>query len=70
MENIKAAAKIVEKENSEFGYVAGKIEVANDVWMNHMTPSERYEVMQSIDLDGLKPLEALRKCVKSISEMI
>lgn len=70
MESIKAAAKIVEQENADFGYVASKIEVANDVWSSHMTPAQRYEVMQSVDLNGLKQLEALRKCVKVISEMM
>ena len=41
---VEVAEKII-NENSEFGYVAGKLEIANDIWNGYLTPSDRLEIM-------------------------
>ncbi len=65
---IEAAAKI-RKENAEFGYVAGKIEIANDIWHGSLSPADRLEIMNATNLDGLSDLGKLRACVKTLSAM-
>ncbi|HGB3193960.1 TPA: hypothetical protein ACIVAT_000611 [Salmonella enterica subsp. enterica serovar Waycross] len=65
---IEVAEKIV-NENSEFGYVAGKLEIANDIWNCYLTPAHRLEIMNQTNTDGLSTLEKLRACVKTLSSM-
>ena len=65
---IEAADKIV-KENAEFGYVVGKLEIANDIWNGHLTPADRLEIMNQTNTEGLSTLEKLRACVKTLSSM-
>lgn len=65
---IETAEKIV-KENAEFGYVAGKLEIANDIWNGHLTPADRLEIMNNTKTDGLSTLEKLRACVKTLAAM-
>lgn len=65
---VEVAEKII-NENSEFGYVAGKLEIANDIWNGYLTPSDRLEIMNQTNTDGLSALEKLRACVKTLSSM-
>jgi hypothetical protein len=69
MINLHEAFTKIEAENKEFGHVASKTEIANDMWVNYLSPSDRLEIMNSINLEGLSTLEKLRKCVKSLSTM-
>jgi hypothetical protein len=69
MINVSEAAKEVEKFNSEIGYVASKLEIANDIWNCHMNPADRLEIMNTQNLVGLTALQKLRQCVKALSEM-
>ncbi|WP_283010826.1 hypothetical protein QLY67_015560 [Cronobacter turicensis] len=64
----KAAAEI-RKENAEFGYVAGKIEIASDIWHAFLSPNDRLEIMNATNIDGLSDLGKLRACVKTLSSM-
>lgn len=67
---IKAAAAKVIEENKEFGYEAGLLEIANDVWNAHLNPEQRLEIMNITATDGLSILEKLRACVKTVATMI
>ena len=69
MINVIEAAKVIVKENAEFGYVAGKLEIANDIWNCHMSPADRLEIMNQTDVEGLSTLEKLRACVKTVAAM-
>lgn len=69
MINVIEAAAMVVKENTEFGYVAGKLEVANDIWNGHLSPADRMEIMNKTNTEGLSTLEALRACVKTLAAM-
>lgn len=65
---VEASEKVI-SENASYGYVAGKLEIANDIWVNHMNPTERMEIMNITKLDGLNELGKLRECVKTIASM-
>lgn len=69
MINVIEAAEKIEKENAEFGYIAGKLEIANDIWNGYLSPSDRIEIMNMTDIEGLTTLEKLRACVKTLSGM-
>lgn len=69
MINLIEASKKIEKENAEFGYIAGKLEIANDIWNAYLSPAERLEIMNTTNLEGLTTLGKLRACVKKLSEM-
>jgi hypothetical protein len=70
MIDVKAAAAKVIAFNTEFGYTADRLELANDVWVNHMSPADRYEIMQHVNNDGLSALAYLRKSVAVLADMI
>ncbi len=71
MENvIKAAAAKVVEENNEFGYEAGLLEIANDIWNGHLNPEQRLAIMNQTATEGLSILEKLRACVKTVASMI
>ncbi len=69
MINVIEAAEMIVKENEDFGYVAGKLEIANDIWNGHMSPTDRLEIMNQTDIEGLSTLEKLRACVKTVAAM-
>ena len=69
MINVIEAAEKVQRENAEFGYVAGKLEIANDIWNGYLTPADRLEIMNQTNIDGLSTLEKLRACVKTLAAM-
>lgn len=69
MINVIEAAEKVKKENAEFGYVAGKLEIANDIWNGHLSPADRLEIMIATNTEGLSTLEKLRACVKTLAAM-
>ena len=69
MINVIEAAEKVQKENAEFGYVAGKLEIANDIWNGHLSPVDRLEIMNATNIEGLSALEKLRACVKTLAAM-
>lgn len=69
MIHVIEAAELVRKENESFGYLAGKTEIANDIWHSHLTSAQRLEVMNASVIDGLSALEALRKCLRTIASM-
>lgn len=69
MINVIEAAEKIEKENAEFGYVAGKLEIANDIWNGYLSPADRLEIMNATNIEGLTTLGKLRACVKKLSEM-
>ncbi|MDH2270139.1 hypothetical protein [Serratia marcescens] len=69
MIDIINAAEKIRAENATFGYEAGKLEIANDIWNGCLNPSERLEVMNATKLEGLSTLEKLRACVKTLAEM-
>lgn len=70
MIDVKAAAQKIIAENAEFGYTAGRREVANEIWVNYMEPADRLELMNLVNIDGLTPLNALRKCTATIADMV
>ncbi|WP_129543767.1 hypothetical protein [Serratia sp. 1D1416] len=69
MIDIINAAEKIKTENASFGYVAGKLEIANDIWNGCLTPSDRLEIMNATNIEGLNALEKLRACVKTLSAM-
>lgn len=69
MINLIETAEKIKKENADFGYVAGKLEIANDIWNGHLSPSDRLEIMNMTNIEGLTTLEKLRACVKTLSGM-
>lgn len=62
--NTQAIESII-SENSSFGYVASKGEVAQQYWQQAMTAMERFEIMESVG-EFKTPLLKLRACLKVI----
>ena len=69
MINLTMAAKEIEKQNSEFDYVASKLEVANEIWYGYLSPYDRLQIMNATNTHGLTELGRLRECVKTIASM-
>lgn len=64
----EAVLKVI-AENEEHGYVASKIEIANEIWHSYLSMTDRTEIMKSINIEGLTELGALRACVKNLSQI-
>lgn len=70
MIDVKAAAAKIIAFNAGFGFTASRLEVANEVWAAHMSPADRFEIMNLVNSDGLNALAYLRKCVGVVADMI
>lgn len=72
MENVfkKLAAEVI-AENSEFGYTASAMDVANDVWYR-LTVDQRNYIMKEVDYNSLTGsiMTKLRICVRYIKDHI
>lgn len=63
------AEEIINYDIENFGVTTSKGEVAHLIWSNHMTPTERLEIMNRCgDFDSA--LQKLRACLKIISDQI
>lgn len=67
---IKNAAKEIESFNKEFGYTAGKSEIAADVWYNHTTLEQRILVMNETRKDGQSVNQHQKECFNFIGALI
>lgn len=70
MFNFKAAAEKVIEIDAEFGHAPGKLEIANSIWANHMSPIDRLEVMNEVGDNFKNAMARLRACTKLISRAI
>lgn len=63
-ELIKNAKKEIIKNNKEFEYVAGDLEIAAQVWHGYLTPSQRLEIMKENNIS-----KSVNDCYKAIARM-
>lgn len=66
---ISEAKGVIEKQNENFGYVAGNKELASEIWHNHLTPSQRLKIIKDEKITG-STMQSLRKCYRAVEKIL
>lgn len=61
---IQKAKNEVIKDNNEFDYSAGDLEVAASIWHNYLNPLQRLEIMKNNNIS-----KSVNECYKAIVRM-
>lgn len=62
---IQSAKNEIVNFNNEFGYVAGDLEIAADIWHGHLTAEQRLEIMKNNNIT-----KSVKDAYKAIVEMM
>lgn len=62
---IQNAKNEIVKFNSEFGFVAGDLEIAADIWHGYLTVQQRLEIMKKYNIT-----KSVKDAYKAIAEMM
>ncbi|QXO10333.1 hypothetical protein [Proteus phage vB_PmiM_ZX7] len=62
---IQSAKNEVVKTNNKFGYVAGDLEIAADIWHGYLTVEQRLEIMKNNNIT-----KSVKDAYKAVADMM